>query len=152
MGVILLKMEELESRVGQEIAVSPWTDVSQDRIDRFADATSIGQWIHSDAEAARPGPFGTAVADGFLVLSLVAPLASESYRVEDSAARINLGCDEVRFEGPVPSGSRVRARFRVDGVEKLPRGALKVTWGVSFEREGADEPCVVAKVLARYSA
>jgi acyl dehydratase len=142
---------DLRGRLGLELAVSDWIDVPQARIDRFADATDDRQWIHTDPErAARESPFGTAVAHGFLTLSLCTALAGSAMRARGVAMAVNYGFDLVRFIGPVPAGSRIRGRFTPSAVEEAG-GAVQVTWNVVIEREGADTPWVAAAWIVRYS-
>ncbi len=139
---------ELESRVGQEIAVSPWIEVTQERIDRFAEATEDRQWIHVDRERARSGPFGGTIAHGFLTLSLLPKLAEAIPPLGEKKMGINYGLNKLRFTAPVPSGSRVRARFTLARLERL-EGAVQLTWSVAVEREGSERPCLVAEWLVR---
>jgi acyl dehydratase len=151
MSPLSLSLRELESRVGQEIAVSPWFEVTQDRIDRFADATEDWQWIHVDRERARQSPFGGTIAHGFLTLSLLPRLAELSFAVSDRRMGVNYGLNKARFTAPVPAGSRVRARFALARVERL-EGGLQLTWTATVEREGSDKPCLVAEWLVRQYA
>jgi acyl dehydratase len=151
MSPVSLSLRELESRVGQEIAVSPWFEVTQDRIDRFAEATEDWQWIHVDRERARQSPFGGTIAHGFLTLSLLPRLAELSFAVSDRRMGVNYGLNKARFTAPVPAGSRVRARFALARVERL-EGGLQLTWTATVEREGSDKPCLVAEWLVRQYA
>jgi acyl dehydratase len=143
-----LGIQELEGRVGQEIAVSPWIEVSQERIDRFAEATEDRQWIHVDRERARTSPFGGTIAHGFLTLSLLPRLAQDVLALSDRKMGINYGLNKLRFTSPVPSGSRIRARFTLSRLEKL-EGAVQLTWAVTVEREGSSKPCLLAEWLVR---
>ena len=145
----LLRLQDIEASVGQEIAVSPWYQVPQQRIDAFAEATEDRQWIHLDPERARSGPFGSTIAHGFLTLSLLPKLAEGALRLADRKMGVNYGLDRVRFTAPVPSGSRIRARFTPTRCEKL-EGGLQVTWKVVVERESSEKPCLVAAWLVRY--
>ena len=151
MSKVTLSLGELEGRVGQEIAVSPWFRIEQDRIDRFADATEDHQWIHVDRERARSSPFGGTIAHGFLTLSLLPKLVETSFAVSDRKMGVNYGLNKLRFTAPVPSGSSVRARFTLARFEKLEGGA-QLTWNVTVEREGSDKPCLVAEWLIRQYA
>ncbi len=144
-----LDVKDLEAQVGREIAVSPWCVVTQDRIDRFAEATEDRQWIHVDRERAAAGPFKTTVAHGFLTLSLLARLAELSFATRDLRLAVNYGLNKVRFTAPVPSGSRVRARFALAKLEAIEGGA-QLTWNATIEREGSEKPCLVAEWLVRY--
>ncbi len=144
-----LRIEDIESRVGQEIAVSPWYQVLQERIDRFAEATEDRQWIHVDPDRARGSPFGSTIAHGFLTLSLLPKLAEGALSLSNRRMGVNYGLDRVRFTAPVPVGSRIRARFTPARLEKLD-GGVQVTWSVVVERESSDKPCLVAAWLVRY--
>jgi acyl dehydratase len=140
------------SALGREVAVSRWLDMTQDRIDRFADATDDRQWIHVDpARAAARSPFGATIAHGFLTLALLAPLLVETVAVASTELAINYGLNRVRFVAPVPAGSRVRARLTPSEVTDVP-GGLRVTWLATIEREGADKPACVAEWVVLYLA
>jgi len=148
--MIDIDVTTLDDRVGQEIAVSDWLEVTQSRIDQFADATGDRQWIHVDrARAAAESPFKTTIAHGFLTLSLLSPLIRESIQFTGLRMAINYGLNRVRFVSPVPAGARIRARITVQAVEKLPEG-FQVTWHVTIEREHADKPACVADWIVRY--
>jgi acyl dehydratase len=136
--------------VGREVGVSEWVEVSQGRIDGFAEATEDRQWIHTDPErAARESPFEGAIAHGFLTLSLLSELGRTAVSVGGVRMGINYGLNRVRFVSPVPAGSRVRGRFTLAAVEEIEGGA-QATWGVTVEREGGDKPCCAAEWLVRY--
>jgi acyl dehydratase len=128
------------------LGVSDWITVDQAMIDRFAEATGDHQWIHVDVERAKASPFGTTIAHGWLTLSLLARLSNETYRVEQLAARLNYGCNKVRFTAPVPAGSRLRAQFRIVAVEDVPQG-VRLTSEAAVEREGSDKPVCVAELV-----
>jgi len=145
----IVSVADLRGRVGTEIAVSDWFEVTQARIDEFAEATGDRQWIHVDPErAARESPYGRTVAHGFLTLSLLAHLYQESVTVTGLRMGINYGFNRVRFTGPVPSGARIRARFRLAALEDVPDG-VQMTWEVKVECEGAERPVLVAEWLNR---
>ncbi len=142
----------LNERLGQELAVSDWLEVTQERIDRFADATEDRQWIHVDAaRAAAESPFGATVAHGFLTLSLVSVLLRRAITIGRVRMAINYGVNRVRFVSPLPAGSRIRGRFTpVTADNKAADGGIHVTWSVTVEREHGDTPCCVAEWLVRY--
>jgi acyl dehydratase len=141
----------LRDRLGQEIAVSDWFEVTQDRIVRFAEATDDRQWIHVDpARAAVESPYRTTIAHGFLTLSLAPALAMQAIVVRGMRLSINYGMNRVRFMSPVPSGSRIRARFAPAAVDDVGGGGVQVTWNVTIEREGGEKPCCAAEWLVRY--
>jgi acyl dehydratase len=136
--------------VGREVGVSEWLEVSQERIALFAEATEDRQWIHVDAErAARESPFGGTIAHGFLTLSLLSELGRTALSVGGVRMAINYGLNRVRFVSAVPAGSRVRGRFRLNGLEEV-RGGAQAAWKVTVEREGGEKPVCVAEWLVRY--
>jgi acyl dehydratase len=139
---------ELKDLVGQEIGVSDWITVTQERIQLFADATNDHQWIHLDAERAKAGPFGTTIAHGFLTLSLLPEMAASAFAVSETRMGVNYGLNKVRFPAPVPSGSRLRGRFKLIGYEPLEGGA-QLTVQVTMEREGSDKPVCIAESIGR---
>ena len=145
-----MKIRDLESRVGEEVAVSPWVDVSQERIDTFAKAIDDFQWIHVDRERARSSPFGGTIAHGFLTLSLLSHLSERTFSFADRRMGVNYGLNRVRFTAPLPSGSRVRARFTLQKFERIADGGIQVTWNAVVEREGSDKPVLVAEWLGRH--
>ena len=148
-----LAVGDLSKRVGEEIGVSPWLEVTQERIDLFAQAIDDPQWIHIDPERAKKGPFGTTIAHGFLTLSLLSHLIESTFSFEERRLGINYGLNKVRFTAPLPSGSRIRARFVLAKYEPIEGNGVQNTWNVSIEREGGDKPVVIAEWLTRsYSA
>ncbi len=144
-----LKVGDLSGRVGEEIGVSPWLAVAQERIDLFAKAIDDPQWIHVDPEKAKSGPFGTTIAHGFLTLSLLSHLIESTFSFDERKMGVNYGLNKVRFTAPLPSGSRIRARFVLAKYESLPGNGVQNTWNVSVEREGGDKPVLVAEWLTR---
>ena len=148
--MIDIDVRTIKDRVGEEIAVSDWLQVTQARIEQFADATGDRQWIHVDqARAAVESPFKTTIAHGFLTLSLLSPLIRESIRFTGLRMAINYGTNRVRFVSPVPSGARIRARITPSAVEAVA-GGFQVAWQVTIEREHGDKPACVAEWLVRY--
>ena len=141
-------LTELEPLVGQIIGVSDWITVDQRRINLFADATGDHQWIHLDAERAAKGPFGTTIAHGFLTLSLLPEMAASAFGVREARMGVNYGLNKVRFPAPVPSGSRIRGRFKLLAYEPLDGGA-QMTVQVTMEREGSDKPVCIAESIGR---
>jgi acyl dehydratase len=138
----------LKDLVGQEIGVSDWITVTQERIQLFADATNDHQWIHVDVERAKSGPFGATIAHGFLTLSLLPEMAASAFTVREARMGVNYGLNKVRFPAPVPSGSRLRGHFKLVGYEPLEGGA-QITVQVTMEREGSDKPVCIAESLSR---
>jgi acyl dehydratase len=139
-------VKTLDLEAGLELGPSRWFEVTQERIDAFADATDDHQWIHTDPARAAEGPFGTAIAHGYLTLSLLVPMAYELMPVEDARLTVNYGLNRVRFPAPVPAGSRIRGRLRVESVEES-EGGYRVTVGAVVEREGADKPVCAAEFV-----
>ena len=146
-------VEELKSLVGQEVGASDWFEITQERINAFADATEDHQWIHIDTERTKTdSPFKTTIAHGFLTLSLLPHLASQAVTVRgDFKMGINYGLNRLRFVSPVTVGSRVHARFTLQAVEDVT-GGIQITWAVTVEAEGAQKPSLVAEWLVRYYA
>ena len=148
--MIDIDVRTIKDRVGEEIAVSDWLQVTQARVEQFADATGDRQWIHVDqARAAVESPFKTTIAHGFLTLSLLSPLIRESIRFTGLRMAINYGTNRVRFVSPVPSGARIRARITPSAVETVA-GGFQVAWQVTIEREHGDKPACAAEWLVRY--
>ena len=142
-------LDALKAVVGQEVAVSDWVTVTQERVNLFAEATNDHQWIHVDLERCKTeSPFGGPIAHGFLTLSLVSALFEQSVRMVDANMVVNYGLNKVRFPAPVPVGSRVRARLTLAKVEDIDGGA-QLEWNVVVEREGGSKPVCVAELLLR---
>jgi acyl dehydratase len=146
----LPSIRELRERVGQEVAVSPWLEVSQQRIDTFAKAIEDFQWIHVDPARARGSPFGGTIAHGFLTLSLLSHLSEMTFSFSERKIGVNYGLNRVRFTSPVRSGSRVRARFTLAKYEPIEGNGVQVTWNTTVEIEGADKPALVAEWIGRH--
>jgi acyl dehydratase len=148
--MIDIDVTTLANRVGQHIAESAWLEVTQARIEQFAEATGDNQWIHVDvARAAKESPFKTTIAHGFLTLSLLSPLIREAISFSGLRMAINYGLNRVRFVAPVPAGERIRARITLGAIEEAA-GGFQVTWQVTIEREHGDKPACVADWLVRY--
>ena len=144
----MTSIRELESRVGEEVGVSPWLEITQQRIDTFARAIEDFQWIHVDPARAKHSPFGTTIAHGFLTLSLLPEMFAGAFAVADTRMGVNYGLNRVRFTAPVPVGSRLRGRFKLLAYESIAGGA-QLTVEVTIEREGADKPVCIAESLTR---
>jgi acyl dehydratase len=141
-------IDELETLVGEHLGTSDWVDITQERIDLFAEATGDHQWIHVDPEQAKNGPFGATIAHGYLTLSLLPLFYSTIYRVEGVRMGINYGANKVRFLTPVPVGSRVRGSIEVGEVKRVPNGGAQVTWNVTVELEGSEKPACYAEAIS----
>lgn len=142
-------LEEMRTLLGQRLGTSDWFDVTQQRVQAFADGTNDHQWIHCDVERARrESPYGTTVAHGFFTLSLSPALGDEIYDVEGLKMALNYGLNRVRFPAPVRVGSRVRMHSDLIGLKDIP-GGVQATFKLTFEVEGQDKPACVAESLAR---
>ncbi len=142
-------LADLAACVGQEVAVSDWVVITQEQVNRFAEATGDHQWIHVDVERAKAGPFGGPIAHGFLTLSLLPVFFESSFDIRNTRMGVNYGLNRVRFTAPVPVGSRLRARLTLQAIEPIEQGGQQMTWGVVVEREGADKPVCFAESLVR---
>lgn len=142
-------LDELRPLVGQEVAVTDWVDITQARVNLFAQATDDHQWIHVDLERCkRESPFGGPIAHGFLTLSLVSSLFEHAVSMIDAKMVLNYGLNKVRFPAPVAVGSRVRARLTLAKIDAIEGGA-QLEWHVLVEREGGTKPVCVAELLLR---
>lgn len=140
--------DEIRGRIGQELGASSWIDITQQRIDAFADVTEDRQYIHVDPAAAAQTPFGGTVAHGFLSLSLLSRMAAEVILVPPTARMVvNYGLDRVRFLAPVRSGERIRGRFTLDSVEEKGPGQMLMRHTVTMEIEGEEKPALSAVSL-----
>lgn len=144
----LASLDHIRAQVGNEVGISSWLVVDQDRIHAFAEATEDRQFIHVDPDAAAQTPFGGTVAHGFLTLSLLSRMAAEAMLVPDGVKMaVNYGLDRVRFLAPVRSGKRVRGRFNLDSVEEKAPGKWLMRHNVTVEIEGEDKPALIAEWL-----
>ena len=148
MSITVNGITELKALAGKHLGVSEWLEITQDRVDRFADATDDHQWIHVDVERAKGTPFGGTIAHGYYTLSLAPMFMEQTFVLKGFAYAVNYGLNRVRFPAPLPVGSRVRMHARLKGLETIPGGA-QMTVEVTFEREGGDKPVCVAETLAR---
>ncbi len=140
--------QTIDQFVGQELGLSDWVAIDQDRVDQFADCTGDHQWIHVDREKARHGPMGTTIAHGFLLLSLLPKFHFEMQIIPgDVAMALNYGTDRIRFTSPVPTGSRVRCRSVLQSAASRPDGGLLLNVANTLEIEGAERPAMVAETL-----
>ena len=147
---VIASIAQAVDAVGQELGVSAWTAVDQDRIDAFADTTGDRQWIHVDVDRARAeSPYGTTIAHGFLTLSLIPALSKDNYRVDNAKMGINYGLNKVRFLAPVPAGSRVRVRSDLMDARMVNDTTVDLTVRQTVELDGSDKPAAVAEVIAR---
>src|SRR5437764_7670410 len=141
-----LTIDELERAGDRDLGTSPWHEITQEQVNRFADATGDHQWIHVDPERAKDGPFGGPVAHGYLTLAMLPMMLSEVVSVSDAVMGVNYGTEKIRFTAPVPVESRVRLHAKLAGAER--RGP-SVVWrvGVEVEIEGKEKPALVGEVV-----
>jgi acyl dehydratase len=145
-----MDLEALKEFAGREIAVSDWIEITQERINLFADATGDHQWIHVDRERAqRESPYGTTIAHGFLTLSLALHLLQEVVQIAKTRMTINYGVNRVRFPSAVRAGSRIRARIVLQST-RAADDATEVVYSITVECEGSAKPSCVAEMVARY--
>ena len=141
---------EFAKAVGQQLGSSDWIEITQVRIDQFAEATGDHQWIHTDPERAKAGPFGKTIAHGYLTQSLASFFLSQIVEVRGVAMAINYGTDRVRFPAPAPVGSKVRGRGELISAKTLDNGAVQTTIRVTVEVEGGDRPVAVVDAITRF--
>ena len=141
-------VEELRTLVGEHLGYSEWVEITQERVNQFAEATGDHQWIHVDVERAKAGPFGAPIAHGYLTLSLGPMLSPQVYTVTGFSMGVNYGADKIRFPSPVPVGSKLRLGVTLLGVEEVA-GGIQTKLEFAFEVEGAAKPSCVAEVLFR---
>ena len=139
-------LDQVEAAIGEHVGYSEWMEITQERIDAFADATGDHQWIHVDPERAAQGPYGATIAHGYLTLSLIPVLGNEVVEITGFRMMINYGTDKVRFPAPVPVGSRIRAGVELVSLERKASGVQLIS-RVTVEVEGGDRPAVVADTI-----
>lgn len=139
--------EQLSAAVGEDLGTTQWLEMTQDRVDAFADATDDHQWIHVDVERAKAGPFGGTIAHGYLTLSLIPRFMPELFTLETPGPRLNYGVNKARFPHPVRVGDRIRARAQIVSVVEVPAGRQLVT-RYTIEIEGQPKPACVAETVA----
>jgi len=151
MTMIIEGIDGLKAKVGEHLGYSDWVEVTQDQVNRFADATGDHQWIHVDVERANAGPFGGPIAHGYLTLALGPGLLPTIVDVRGISMGVNYGANKIRFPAPVPVGSKVRLGAKLLAVEDVA-GGVQGTVELTFEVDGASKPSCVAEVLYRYFA
>jgi acyl dehydratase len=151
MGITVNGIDELKKLAGSDLGTSEWIEVTQERIDTFADATGDHQWIHVDPVKAAAGPFGAPIAHGYLTLSLFIPLFTELLDVQGVTTKVNYGLNKVRFPSPVKVGSRIRLVGKLAEVEEVP-GGVQITVDGTIEIEGGAKPAAVLQSLSRFYA
>ena len=149
MTLMINGIDEMKTLIGEHLGYSPYTEITQEQVQQFADATGDQQWIHIDVERATAGPFGGPIAHGYLTLSLGPTLSPQIFGVSGVAMGVNYGAGKIRFPSPVPVGAMVRLGVTLVAVDDIPGGA-QVTQQFVFECEGASKPSCVAEVIFRY--
>jgi len=144
-------LDQVRDGVGRDLGTSSWLEITQERVNQFADATGDHQWIHVDPERAAAGPFGGPIAHGYLTLSLSNALLPEIVEVRGVSLGVNYGANKVRFPAPVPVGSRIRAQVTLASVEDVP-GGVQTTMVITMEIEGGTKPACVIESISRYLA
>lgn len=150
MTTIFQHPSELAAAVGKHLGYSEWLEITQDRVNRFADATGDHQWIHVDPERAKSGPFKGTIAHGYLTMSLVNLFLPQIMEVRGISMGVNYGADKLRFPAPVKVGARVRGGGELLKVEEVKGGAVQATVRVTVEVEGGDRPGCVVETISRY--
>ena len=143
---------ELKDHVGEELGQSDWLEITQDRINTFADATGDHQWIHVDVDKAKDGPFGAPIAHGYLTASLANFFLPRIVSVEGISMGVNYGCDKIRFPAPVKVGSKIRGSAALTSAEDTKDGGVQAKITVTIEIEGGDRPACVIETISRYYA
>ena len=148
---VIKSVDDAVALIGEELGVSRWVDIDQNRIDAFAEVTMDHQWIHVDVEKAKAeSPYGATIAHGFLTLSLIPGVSKDNYRVENAKLGINYGLNKVRFLAPVTAGSRIRVRSDLADATKVGDDTVNLTVRHTVEIGGADKPAAVAELIARF--
>jgi acyl dehydratase len=149
MARIINGIDELKAAVGEELGTSDWMEITQDRVDTFAEATGDHQWIHVDPVRAKDGPFGGTIAHGYLTMSLGPVLLPQVVTVTGFSMALNYGLDKLRFPSPVPVGSKLRLSAKLLAVDDV-KGGVQSTYELTFEVEGSEKPACVAQALYRW--
>jgi acyl dehydratase len=144
-------IDEIKGLAGKDLGKSSWLEITQERVNLFADATEDHQWIHVDPERAAAGPFGGAIAHGYLTLSLVIPLFNDLLEVNGVSMGVNYGLDKLRFPAPVKVGSKIRLAGKVDRVDEVA-GGVQMYVDFTIEAEGQEKPALVARAIYRQYA
>lgn len=149
MSTVFERPSDLLAAVGADLGTTDWLEITQERVDTFADATGDHQWIHVDPERAAAGPFGATIAHGYLTLALVNTFLPDLLEVRNVSMGVNYGTDRTRFPAPVPVGSRIRGRAELSGAEEV-KGGVQARVTVTVEIEGHDRPACVVETISRF--
>ncbi|MFE4668790.1 MaoC family dehydratase [Streptomyces sp. NPDC056716] len=145
-------IDGLKALAGTDLGRTGWMEITQERVNTFADATGDHQWIHTDPDKAKDGPFGRTIAHGYLTLSLIIPLFEELLKVSGTSMSVNYGLDKVRFPSPVPVGAKIRLHGTVASVEEVKGNAVQLHLTFTVEVDGSDKPACVAEAIYRHYA
>ncbi|MFQ3561853.1 MaoC family dehydratase [Streptomyces gramineus] len=145
-------LDEIKALAGADLGRTDWLEITQDRVDTFADATGDHQWIHTDPERAATGPFGATIAHGYLTLSLIIPLFNQLLAVRGTSMSVNYGLDRVRFPHPVKVGAKIRLHGVVESVEEVRNNGVETRLAFTVEVEGSDKPACAAQAIYRHYA
>jgi acyl dehydratase len=149
MARIINGIDELKALVGEELGTSDWMEITQDRVDTFAEATGDHQWIHVDPERAKDGPFGGTIAHGYLTMSLSPVLLPQIVTVTGFSMALNYGLDKLRFPSPVPVGSKLRLSAKLLAVDDV-KGGVQTTYELTYQVDGSEKPACVAQAVYRW--
>ncbi|MDQ0779779.1 acyl dehydratase [Streptomyces aurantiacus] len=145
-------LEDLISLAGRDLGRTDWLEITQERVNTFADATDDHQWIHTDPERAKQGPFGGPIAHGYLTLSLIIPMFGDLLAISGVSMSVNYGLEKVRFPSPVPVGAKIRLHGTVDSVEEVKGNGVQMALTFTVEVEGSEKPACVARAVYRHYA
>ena len=148
--LVVPKPADLPQHVGADLGETEWLEISQERINTFADATGDHQWIHVDVEKAKDGPFGAPIAHGYLTASLANLFLPQLLEVQNTSMGVNYGCDKIRFPSPVPVGSKIRGTGTVTSVEETKDGGFQVKVTITIQIEGIDRPACIIETISRF--
>ena len=148
--LVVPKPADLPQHVGAVLGETEWLEISQERINTFADATGDHQWIHVDVEKAKDGPFGAPIAHGYLTASLANLFLPQLLEVQNTSMGVNYGCDKIRFPSPVPVGSKIRGTGTVTSVEETKDGGFQVKVTITIQIEGNDRPACIIETISRF--
>ncbi len=148
--LVVPKPTDLTNHVGADLGETDWLEISQERINTFADATGDHQWIHVDVEKAKDGPFGAPIAHGYLTASLANLFLPQLLEVQNTSMGVNYGCDKIRFPSPVPVGSKIRGTGAITSVEETKDGGFQAKVTITIQIEGNDRPACVIETISRF--
>ena len=148
--LVIPNPKELTQHVGADLGETDWLEITQERINTFADATGDHQWIHVDVEKAKDGPFGAPIAHGYLTASLANLFLPQLLTVENTSMGVNYGCDKIRFPSPVPVGSKIRGTGRITSVDETKDGGFQAKVTITIQIEGNDRPACIIETISRF--